>query len=90
MNVEIWTEATQFPEKKYINGIFLAVRGIHILCNSRHVGESISIREALLTQPKPTNFCRFTVNILPSLSGKRRHCCPEKGYLTTQEKERKP
>ncbi len=22
MNVEIWTEAAQFPEKKYINGIF--------------------------------------------------------------------
>jgi hypothetical protein len=26
MNVEIGTEATQFPEKKYINVIFLAVR----------------------------------------------------------------
>ncbi len=26
MNVEIWTEAAQFPEKQYINGIFLAVR----------------------------------------------------------------
>jgi hypothetical protein len=25
MNVEIVTEATQFPEKEYINGIFLAV-----------------------------------------------------------------
>jgi hypothetical protein len=25
MNVEIGTEATQFPEKKYINGIFVAV-----------------------------------------------------------------
>ncbi len=25
MNVEIGTEAAQFPEKKYINGIFLAV-----------------------------------------------------------------
>ncbi len=27
MNVEIGTEAAQFPEKEYINGIFLAVRG---------------------------------------------------------------
>jgi hypothetical protein len=27
MNVEIGTEAAQFPEKKYINGIFFAVRG---------------------------------------------------------------
>jgi hypothetical protein len=26
MNVEIGTEAMQFPEKKYINGIFLAVK----------------------------------------------------------------
>jgi hypothetical protein len=25
MNVEIETEAAQFPEKEYINGIFLAV-----------------------------------------------------------------
>jgi hypothetical protein len=25
MNVEIGTEATQFPEKEYINGIFVAV-----------------------------------------------------------------
>jgi hypothetical protein len=25
MNVEIKTEAAQFPEKEYINGIFLAV-----------------------------------------------------------------
>ncbi len=25
MNVEIRTEAAQFPQKKYINGIFLAV-----------------------------------------------------------------
>jgi hypothetical protein len=26
INVEIGTEAAQFPEKKYINGIFIAVR----------------------------------------------------------------
>jgi hypothetical protein len=25
MNVEIWIEAAQFPEKEYINGIFVAV-----------------------------------------------------------------
>jgi hypothetical protein len=25
MNAEIWTEAEQFPEKEYINGIFVAV-----------------------------------------------------------------
>ena len=27
MNVEIGTEVAQFPEKEYINGIFLAVSG---------------------------------------------------------------
>jgi hypothetical protein len=26
MNVEIGTEAAQFPEKEYINGIFVGVR----------------------------------------------------------------
>jgi hypothetical protein len=27
MNVEIETEAAQFPEKEYINGIFVALNG---------------------------------------------------------------
>jgi hypothetical protein len=27
MNVEIGTEAAQFPENEYINGIFVTVRG---------------------------------------------------------------
>jgi hypothetical protein len=35
MNVEIGTEAAQFPEKEYINGIFVAVheisRGFHLV-----------------------------------------------------------
>jgi hypothetical protein len=30
MNVEIGTEAAQFPEKEYINGIFLAVYTLNI------------------------------------------------------------
>jgi hypothetical protein len=30
MSVEIGTEAAQFPEKKYINGIFVAVWIVHI------------------------------------------------------------
>ncbi len=33
MNVEIVAEAALFPEKEYINGIFVAVYNIHILCN---------------------------------------------------------
>jgi hypothetical protein len=28
MNVEIGTEAAQFPEKEYIHGIFVAVQGL--------------------------------------------------------------
>jgi hypothetical protein len=28
MNVEIGIKAAQFPEKEYINGIFLAVHGL--------------------------------------------------------------
>ncbi len=31
MNVEIGTEAAQFPEKEYINGIFFAVQPKHYL-----------------------------------------------------------
>jgi hypothetical protein len=30
MNVEIGTEAAQFPEKEYINGIFIAVHGLFL------------------------------------------------------------
>jgi hypothetical protein len=30
MNVEIGTEAAQFPEKEYINGIFLAVQTLTV------------------------------------------------------------
>ncbi len=31
MNVETGTEAAQFPEKEYINGIFLAVYQVHLM-----------------------------------------------------------
>jgi hypothetical protein len=30
MNVEIGIEDAQFPEKEYINGIFVAVHGSHL------------------------------------------------------------
>jgi hypothetical protein len=46
MNVEIGTEATQFPEKEYINGIFVAVQSTLlrrafrlISCRKRKIGE---------------------------------------------------
>jgi hypothetical protein len=30
MNVDIGTQASQFPERKYINGIFVSVHALHI------------------------------------------------------------
>jgi hypothetical protein len=39
MNVEIGTEAAQFPEKEYINGIFLAVQ---YYCIRKHGVDSCS------------------------------------------------
>ncbi len=41
MNVEIGTKAAQFPEKEYINGIFLAVCGpcVHISLTSEKDGK---------------------------------------------------
>ncbi len=37
MNVESGTEAEQFPEKEYINGIFLAVWSIQRLIEKKHI-----------------------------------------------------
>jgi hypothetical protein len=34
MNVEIGTEAALFPEKEYINGIFVAVYGVPPVCST--------------------------------------------------------
>jgi hypothetical protein len=36
MNVEIGTEAAQFPEKEYINAIFLAVKVSEVAKSSGH------------------------------------------------------
>jgi hypothetical protein len=38
MNVKIGTEAAQFPEKEYINGIFVAVR-----CYGNSLGSNLDI-----------------------------------------------
>jgi hypothetical protein len=53
MYVEIGTEAVQFPEKEYINGIFLAVFGT----TNRTVSYFKSI--STLTQNWPTNVQRL-------------------------------
>ncbi len=41
MNVEIGTEAAQFPEKEYINGISLAVRAICFPSGMRYGSETM-------------------------------------------------
>ncbi len=38
MNVEIGTEATEFPEKEYINGIFVAVQSVSLLTKYQGLG----------------------------------------------------
>ncbi len=44
MNVEIGTEAAQFPEKEYINVIFLAVQYIaQTICISKHNMSNLSM-----------------------------------------------
>jgi hypothetical protein len=39
MNVEIGTKAAQFPEKEYINGIFLAVHFLSVQTGASGLGE---------------------------------------------------
>jgi hypothetical protein len=71
MNVEIGTEAAHFPEKKYINGIFLAVYPTNIplytmSCStlpSAHVHEALPYYPFLLTYPSHSH----TIVLLPSI-----------------------
>jgi hypothetical protein len=41
MNVEIWMEAAQFPEKEYINGIYVAVY-LQSINSDKHLPQSPS------------------------------------------------
>jgi hypothetical protein len=50
MNVEIGTEAAQFPEKEYINGIFFAVHGAaHTHTHACHGGHNTSLLSTIST-----------------------------------------
>jgi hypothetical protein len=53
MNVEIGTEAAQFPGKEYINGVFLAVYVYLLLVYRRAVPERPGIRRLRLRWPHP-------------------------------------
>ncbi len=50
MNVEIRTEAAQFPEKEYINGIFVAVRKIHF-CKAKYAASLYVVRNTIPLAP---------------------------------------
>ncbi len=60
MNVEIWIEAAQFPEKEYINGIFVAVHFAKLFNvstknrNPRAFNEvkGLNVRKTTKTHPK--------------------------------------
>ncbi len=43
MHVEIGTEAAQFPEKEYKNGIFVAVCGVQVLITSKKPAPEFSV-----------------------------------------------
>jgi hypothetical protein len=50
MNVEVGTEAVQFPEKEYLNGIFLAVQRISPkkrALNNQGEGQDVERKEAI-------------------------------------------
>jgi hypothetical protein len=42
MNVEIGTEAAQFPEKEYINGIFVAVQDVLTDGSGHDISDSVA------------------------------------------------
>ncbi len=55
MNVEIRTEAVQFPEKEYTNGIFLSVYELSVICTIQF--NSIQLKSYLY---KPLKIFRVT------------------------------
>jgi hypothetical protein len=58
MNVEIGTEAAQFPEKEYINGIFVAVCSHGRVCLKQVFNISFSDR-IFVRCPLPDRFKYF-------------------------------
>ncbi len=61
MNVEIETKAAQFPEKEYINAIFVAVHSCHIMCLFIRVSlymTSATINSYICDVGNSEEFCR--------------------------------
>ncbi len=57
MNVEIGTEAAQFPEKEYINGIFLAVHRVCSLTCSSIIGSQGTLSSQTLWKGSVSSYC---------------------------------
>ncbi len=57
MNVEIGTEAAQFPEKEYINGISLAVRTVCSLTCSSIIGSQGTLSSQALWNGSVSSYC---------------------------------
>ncbi len=70
MNVEVGTDAAQFPEKEYINGIFVAVWLSDAPANRLHLNHYLSICSYLFLNCADTsyvyfvNFYNFNVSML--------------------------
>ncbi len=58
MNVEIGAEADLFPEKEYINGIFVAVRALLL---RRTSGFSRKTEEKFQSRNRPSPLCVYSV-----------------------------
>jgi hypothetical protein len=72
MNVEVGTEAVHFPEKEYVNGIFVAVRVPHSTCsNSDSAGVILYVMDGPYRLPFPYRIHLFAVALTgaPQLRG---------------------
>jgi hypothetical protein len=67
MNVEIRTEAAQFPEKEYINGIFLAVYSRNVFS---HYSKCMNLTKSLIIGKIGKRCLSFSPPVAYALGGK--------------------
>ncbi len=65
MNVEIGTEAAQFPEKEYINGIFLAVCISRLKLGLGMLGRGVSLCIWIMELVSSAHMHKFTFVVRP-------------------------